>query len=183
MIPKIHIIRTSDGVDFPLPSYISRHHVGLILRAAIPSVLKLDPHERALVPIGFGIGIPDGLCGQVVSLTEVAQEHGLIVLDGPQIVNPADRDALFVLIQNATNTQIILRRGDPIAQLLITPVYQIAWDEMEGKTLRSSQSDLKQFTFDDKPIEEQNKEKSDKPEVSKRNVKSVRERTKAADGF
>lgn len=182
MIPKIHIIRTSDGVDFPLPTYASKHHVGLVLRAAIPSVLKLDAHERALVPIGFGIGIPDGLCGQIVSLPDVAKESGLIVLDGPQIVNPADRDALFVLLQNSSRRQLILRRGDPIAQLLVLPVYQICWDEMLGKTLRAPKTDLKYMLYDDKDHESAEAEQNTAPkEAGKRVVKSVRERTKAAD--
>lgn len=181
MIPKIHIIRTSDGVDFPLPTYVSKHHAGLIFRAAIPSVLKLDPHERALVPVGFGIGIPDGLCGQIVSLPEVAKESGLIVLDGPQIVNPADRDALFILLQNSSRQQLILRRGDPIAQLLIMPVYQITWNEMEGKTLRSPKTELQNYAFGDgDKVEPEQTQKQ--PEIRRRAVKSVRERAKAADG-
>lgn len=180
MIPKLHIIRTSDGVDFPLPMYESKHHVGLVFRAAIPSVLKLDPHERALVPVGFGIGIPDGLCGQIVSLPQVAKEIGLIVLDSPQIINPADRDALFILLQNSSRQQLILRRGDPIAQLLIVPVYQITWNEMKGKTLRSPKSDLKNLTYGDG--DSVNNEKSALKEgTGKRTIKSVRERAKEID--
>ncbi len=182
MIPKIHIIRTADGVDFPLPSYESKHHVGLLLRAAIPTVLKLDPQERALVPIGFAIGIPDGLCGQIVSVPNVTKETGLIVLDSPRIISPADRDALFVLVQNASRRQLILRRGEPIAQLLITPVYQICWNEMVGKTLRSMETDKISFTLDMPEETEQEPKKTAEAHPSgKRVVKSVRERTKAAD--
>ncbi len=144
MVLKLHIIRTSDGVDFPLPSYESKHHIGLVLHAAIPTVLKLDPQERGFIPIGFAIGIPDGLCGQIVSLPTVAKETGLIVLDAPQIVNPADREGLFVLIQNASRRQIVLRRGEPIAQLIITPAYQIAWNEISDKTLGSKSTN---YTF------------------------------------
>ncbi len=178
MTPKIHIIRTSDGVNFSLPTYESKHHVGLLLRAAIPTVLKLEPQERGLVPVGFAFGIPDGLCGQVVSLPHVAKETGLIVLDAPQIVNPADRDALYVLVQNASRRQLILRRGEPIAQLVIMPVYQICWNEISGKTLQS-EAESAMFTFRD---QDDNKEKPTETAASgKRLVKSVRERTKAAD--
>ncbi len=179
MIPKLHIIRTSDGVDFPLPSYASKHHVGLVLKAAIPSVLKLDPQERGLIPIGFGIGIPDGLCGQIVSLPDVARDMGLIVLDGPQIVNPADRGALYVLVQNASRRQLIVRRGDAIAQLLITPVYQVTWNEIQDKTMTTDE--LASFTFNDSGSSEEAKPEQDKKPAGKREVKSVRERVKAAD--
>lgn len=181
MIPKLHIIRTTEGVDFPLPTYVSKHHIGLILRAAIPSVLKLDPNERGLVPIGFGIGVPDGLCGQIVSLPHVAKETGLIVLDAPQILNPADRDAVFVLVQNASRRQIIVHRGDEIAQLLIMPAYQITWNEIKGKTLNSTMT-TNNLDMNESVESEETETPQQKSAPSKRILKSVRERTKAADG-
>ncbi len=177
MTPKIHIIRTPDGVNFPLPTYESKHHVGLLLHAAIPTVLKLDPQERGLVPVGFAFGIPDGLCGQIVSVPSVAKETGLVVLDAPQIVNPADRDALYVLVQNASRRQLILRRGEPIAQLIITAVYQISWNEMSGKTLRTETQNLS-YTFSE--VEEIKETTPPEEQSSKRIVKTVRERVKAA---
>ena len=176
MIPKIHIIRTPDGVDFPLPSYTSRHHVGLVLRAAVPTVLKLDPHERALVPVGFGFGVPDGLCGQIVSLPQIAVEKGLIVLDAPQILNPADREALFVLVQNASRRQLILRRGEEFAQMLIIPVYQICWNEITGQMVQETH----ELTLD---TDEENTEEGSQKNaaIHKRTVKTVRERVKASN--
>ena len=179
MTPKLHIIRTSDGVDFPLPSYVSKHHVGLLLKAAIPTVLKMDPNERALIPIGFGIGIPSGLCGQIVSLPETAKELGLIVLDAPQIVNPADRNALYVLVQNASRRQIIIHRGDAIAQLIIVPVYQVCWNEITDKTLSSTQ-DVSLINDQEDTPSENGTNQSAGP--NKRVVKNVRERTKASNG-
>lgn len=174
MIPKLHIIRTPDGVDFNLPAYASRHHAGLVLQAAVPSVLKLDSGERALVSVGFGIGIPDGLCGQIVSLPSVAKEKGLIVLDAPQIVNPADRDSLFVLVQNASRRQLILRRGDNIAQLVVMPVYQVCWNEITGKMLQDSTSN----SVLDKAENTAGADYSLSQVSLKRTVKSVRERAK-----
>lgn len=176
MLPKLHIIRTPDGVDFPLPSYASKHHVGLVLRAAIPTVQKLESGERGLIPVGFGIGVPDGLCGQIVSLPQVAKNTGLIVLDAPQILNPGDREALFVLVQNASRRQLILRRGDPIGQLIVSPVYQVVWNEVKGKTLKSQSNSI---TLDN-PQPENTKETQNKT-PQKRVVKSVRERVKAAE--
>lgn len=174
MIPKIHIIRTPDGVDFPLPSYASRHHVGLVLRAAIPTVLKLDPHERALIPVGFGFGVPDGLCGQIVSLPQMAVEKGLIVLDAPQILNPADREALFVLVQNASRRQLILRRGEEFAQMLIAPVYQICWHEITGQIAQEAH----ELTLD---ADEEENSSPKTLSTRKRTVKTVRERVKASN--
>lgn len=183
MIPKLHIIRTTEGADFPLPTYVSKHHVGLILHAAIPSVLKLAPSERALIPIGFGIGIPSGLCGQIVSLPHIAKETGLIVLDAPQILNPADREAIFVLVQNASRRQIVIHRGDEIAQLIVTPVYQIAWNEHKGKILYST-IPIDNLTINESSETNEGEETKTLPSnnnTKKRAQKSVRERSKAAD--
>lgn len=130
MVPRIHILRTADGADFPLPSYTSKHHVGLNLRAAISKPIKINPRERVRIPVGFALAVPDGLCGQVVSFSKLALDHGIIVLDAPSIIQPADRAPLFVLLRNESMKQFILRRGMIIAQLLMVPVIQTAWQEV-----------------------------------------------------
>ena len=131
MVPKLYITRTSDGSDFPLPSYSSRYHVGLNLMAAIGAPIKINPGERLRVPVGFAIGIPNGFCGQIVSVPDLAEAHGVIVSDGPHIVHPADRDPLFVLLQNTAPHQYVLHRRDVIAQLVILPVVQVCWSEIK----------------------------------------------------
>ena len=132
-LPTLLIARTADGAGLPLPSYLSQNHIGLNLCAAIPSSIRIEPGERVYVPIGFAIGIPKGWCGQIVSNPALAREQGLIVLDGPQIVHPADRGPVFVLLQNSSPKQIILRRGIFIAQLVVMPVVQIRWQDMSGQ--------------------------------------------------
>ena len=132
-VQTLLIVRTADGSGLPLPSYLSEHHVGLTLSAAIPSSLRIEPGERIYVPIGFSIGIPDGWCGQIVSNPVLAREQGLIVLDGPQILHPADRGAVFVLLQNSSPKQIVLRRGVAVAQLVIVPAIQVRWRDLTGQ--------------------------------------------------
>lgn len=178
MIPKLYISRTPDGVDFPLPTYASKHHVGLELLAAIPTVLKLEPSERVYIPIGFCIGIPQGFCGQIVSLPDVAKETGLVVLSSPQIVNPADRDALFILIQNSSRGQLILRRGQPIAQLVITTAVQVCWEELQLEGA-GDQTSSKSIQFEQQEV--QSIENTEEKPSGRRVVKSIRERGKAAD--
>lgn len=131
MVPKIHIVRTADGADFPLPSYTSKHHFALNLMAAISAPIKIGPRERVKVPTGFAIALPDGLCGQVISNREMAHNHGIIVLDAPSLIHPADREALFIVLRNESNQQFILQRGMKIAQLLLIPAIQTAWQEIK----------------------------------------------------
>lgn len=174
MVMQLHIFRTADGAGFPLPSYTSRHHVGLMLQAAIPNVIKLEPSERIFIPVGFTFGIPDGYCGMVVSLPQVAKERGLVVMGAPQIINPADREPLFILIQNESQKQQILRRGEVIAQLLIVPVHQVCWNEIKG--LKTDETTSETVILID---EEAHKQPIEAEKASgRRVVKSVRERVK-----
>ena len=106
MVPQIHIVRTADGVDFPLPSYTSKHHFALNLMAAVGNPIKINPGERVHVPVGFAIALPDGLCGQIVSNAELALHHGVVVLDAPHLIHPASRAPNFVLLEKETPSRL-----------------------------------------------------------------------------
>ena len=154
-IPTLYIARTPDGIGLDLPSYSSRYHVGLNLQAAIPSALRIEPGERAYVPSGFEIGIPDGFCGQIVSEPQIARDLGLIVLDAPQVVHPADRGALFLLLQNTSAHEVVLHRGDFIAQLIIVPVIQVAWHDIsEGIAQNGHVTQEKEVLLDEEASDE-----------------------------
>lgn len=147
MTPRLYIARTPDGSDFPLPSYASQYHIGLLLRAAIGSTLKINAGERIRIPVGFVIGVPQGFCGQIVSTPSLAETHGLVVSDSPHILNPADREPIFVLLQNVSSNPHVLHRGDVIAELLIIPAVQVCWNEVKaGKS--SEKTDITREILD-----------------------------------
>jgi len=179
MIPKLYIARTADGNDFPLPTYTSEFHVGLNLMAAIGAPIKVNPNERIQVPVGFAIGIPQGFCGQIVSPPVLSSEHGIVVSGAPFILNPADRDPLFVLIQNISSNPYVLHRGDQIAQLLIMPVVQGYWQEIT--------TDIKDEVTDentmivDEGIQTEAKKKGDPFASFRRHKASIRNRYKNPD--
>ena len=133
MVPKLYISRTPDGNGFPLPSYASKFHSGLNLLAAIGAPVKINPNERLVVPVGFAIGVPAGLAGLIVSYPELAEKHGLIVSDAPHVLNPADREPVFVLIQNVSSAPYVLHRGDVIAEMLVIPTLQVGWQEVAAE--------------------------------------------------
>lgn len=180
MVPQIHIVRTADGVDFPLPSYSSKHHFALNLMAAVGNPIKINPGERVHVPVGFAVALPDGLCGQIVSNADLALHHGVIVLDAPQIIHPASRSPIFVLLQNESTKQFVLKRGTFIAQMLIVQAYQVAWKEIEDKTISNMQT-----TSQDIFVDEQDAESSSSPaalvSTPKRPKISIRQRSTHED--
>ena len=171
--PKIHIVRTADGMDFPLPAYTSKHHVGLNLMAAVSAPVKIGPRERVRIPTGFAVALPDGLCGQIVSNREMAVKNGIIVVDAPSVIHPADREPLFVLLRNESAEPFILRRGMQIAQMLLIPVIQTAWQEIE------TDLDNRSKTLTEVHVEsaEETSENNTQSENSRRVRVSIRERT------
>ncbi len=180
MVPKLHILRTSDGSDFPLPSYTSRYHVGLNLRAAVGAPIKINPGERLRVPTGFAIGIPMGFCGQVVSQPELALAHGVIVSDAPHVIHPADREALFVLLQNTSRQQYVLHRGDVIAQLVIVPAVQVCWHEVAAAPIgaKTAEADMIVEEGEEPVVPSEKKGETAHP---RREKKSIRNRYKTSD--
>ncbi len=172
MVPRLYICRTADGTGLPLPSYSSKHHVGLNLQAAVTTPVRLNHGERAYIPAGFAVGVPDGFCGQIVSQPGLAREKGLVVLDGPQIIHPADRKPLFILLQNTSPKTVVIHRGLICAQLLIVPVIQVCWQEVQPRTI-SAPTDT--VVLDDAEPQQSNLK------FSRRKVHSIRNRYKDDD--
>lgn len=177
MTPKLQILRTADGYGLSLPMYDSKDHMGLALMAAIPDVIKLESGDVVSLPVGFAIGIPKGMCGFIHSVHDLVREKGLIVVASPMVLNPADRGPLFILIKNDSPRPQFINRGEVIAQLIISSVYQVCWNEVESKEEgeATSLSDLwvSKQEATEAPVEEDNKK-----EPNRRPVQTVRMRSK-----
>lgn len=169
MVPKLYICRTADGTGLSLPSYSSKHHIGLNLQAAVTTPVRLNHGERAYIPVGFAVGIPDGYCGQVVSQPELAREKGVVVLDAPKVVHPADREPLFVLLQNTSPKAVVIHRGLVCAQLLILPAVQVYWHEVQPRKIT---------TLTDAVILDEVEPQKTNLKFNRRKVRSIRDRYK-----
>ena len=173
MVPTLYICRTSDGEGLPLPSYESKNHIALTLQAAISAPIRLKSGERAYVPVGFAIGIPDGFCGQIVSFPRIARKEGIVVSDAPSVIHPADRNPLFVLLRNTAEKDFVLHRGVVCAQLLVIPAVQVAWREIERK------ADTSVTSTDEILLDETEEDPFKALEPSaRRGVRSIRDRYK-----
>ena len=177
MVPTLYISRTSDGEGLPLPSYKSKDHIALTLQAAVSAPIRLRPRERAYVPVGFAIGVPNGFCGQVVSLPRLARKEGIVVSDAPHVLHPADRKPLFVLLRNTSSDDFVLHRGVVCAQLVIFPAVQVAWKEVERKIDTSKRTSTDEILLDEAEISEEDSLKALEPSA-RREVRSIRDRYK-----
>lgn len=128
---KIKITRLAHGADLPLPSYESAHAAGMDLRAAVLEPLRLEPGKRALVPTGIAIALPDGYEAQVRPRSGLALKHGVSVLNAPGTIDADYRGEVGVILINHGEEPFDINRGERIAQLVITPVSQGMWVEVE----------------------------------------------------
>jgi dUTP pyrophosphatase len=107
-----------------LPAYQTAHAAGLDLLAAVAEdrPMTLAPGQRALVPTGLMIALPDGFEAQVRPRSGLALKHGVTVLNAPGTVDADYRGEVAVLLINHGTEPFIIHRGERIAQMVIAPV-------------------------------------------------------------
>ena len=108
------------GEALPLPQYATEKASGMDLRADQP--VSLAPGERALVPTGLHVAIPEGHEGQVRPRSGLALRQGLTCLNTPGTIDADFRGELCVILANLGQARVELERGERIAQLVIAPV-------------------------------------------------------------
>lgn len=115
------------GLD--LPAYATPQSAGLDLRAAVAedAPVTLAPGQRALIPTGLAIALPEGYEAQVRPRSGLALKHGITCLNSPGTVDADYRGELQVLLINLGQEPFTIRRGERIAQMVIAPVTQAAW--------------------------------------------------------
>jgi dUTP pyrophosphatase len=100
------------------------------LHAAVDGDVTLGPGDIVLVPTGFEVAIPEGFEGQVRPRSGLAMKHGITLPNTPGTIDADYRGEIRVPLINLGREAFVLTRGMRIAQLLIAPVIQIAWDEV-----------------------------------------------------
>ena len=104
--------------DLPLPSYAHPGDAGADLCTTVD--VSLAPGERALVPTGIGIALPEGYVALVHPRSGLAARHGLSIVNTPGTVDAGYRGEIKVmLINHDPVTAVELLRGDRVAQLVI----------------------------------------------------------------
>jgi dUTP pyrophosphatase len=121
---KIEIRQLPHGEGLALPAYQSAHAAGLDLLAAVPeeTPLILMPGRHALVPTGLSIALPPGYEAQVRPRSGLAAKHGITVLNAPGTVDADYRGEIGVLLINHGDAPFPIRRGERIAQMIVTAV-------------------------------------------------------------
>ena len=143
MIPEVaiavEIMRHGEGLD--LPAYATEGAAGMDAVAAVDRDVTLAPGERAALPSGLKLAIPDGYEVQVRPRSGLALKHGLTVANAPGTIDSDYRGELKILLANLGDAPVTITRGMRIAQLVVAPVVRGWWvavDTVAADTARGS---------------------------------------------
>ncbi|MEA1618367.1 dUTP diphosphatase [Erythrobacter sp. T5W1-R] len=129
MSVPVKLKRLPHGEGLPLPAYATAGAAGMDVVSAEDVVLA--PGARHPVATGLSLAIPDGFEIQVRPRSGLALKHGITVPNTPGTIDSDYRGELKVLLINHGAAPFVIARGDRIAQLVLAPVVQAAWDEVD----------------------------------------------------
>ena len=126
--------------SFALPEYQTPQSAGLDIRANIEESITLNPLERALVPTGLFVELPEGHEMQIRPRSGLAAKHGITVLNSPGTIDADYRGEIKVILVNLSNTPFTIEAGERIAQMIVARYEQIEWQAVEelGATERGA---------------------------------------------
>ena len=93
-------VRITNKSHHPLPAYATAHSAGMDLRANLDRPIILEPGQRALIPTGLFLELPEGTEAQVRPRSGLAFKHGITVLNSPGTIDADYRGEVGVLLIN-----------------------------------------------------------------------------------
>ncbi|MCX7875243.1 MAG: dUTP diphosphatase [Melioribacteraceae bacterium] len=130
---SIKILRIDNKFnDVLLPEYATEGSSGLDLRAAVESELIIPSGKVSLVPTNLKVEIPFGYEIQIRPRSGLAAKNGIGVLNSPGTIDSDYRGEIKVILFNFGEEDFIIKRGDRIAQMVISKVYKAELIESEN---------------------------------------------------
>jgi dUTP pyrophosphatase len=125
---QANFVRLDPEVEVPTTAHIGDAAVDLQCRTDV----AIAPGDRASVPTGLAVAIPDGYAGLVLPRSGHALRSGIGVVNGPGLIDSGYRGEISVLLINHGSETVSFVKGDRIAQLAVVPVATVEWVEVGG---------------------------------------------------
>ena len=125
---KVKIVNES---QWPSPSYATVNSAGVDLKANIVEPIVLQPLQRAVVPTGLKIALPEGTEAQVRPRSGLAAKHGVTVLNSPGTIDAYYRGEVGVILVNLSDKAFTVNPGERIAQMVVARYERVEWEEVE----------------------------------------------------
>ena len=126
---KVQIINNS---AYPAPAYATEKSAGMDLKANITEPIVLKPLERAMIPTGLHIALPDGMEAQVRPRSGLAAKFGISVLNTPGTIDADYRGEIKVILVNLSNNEFTVNPGERIAQMVVARYEKVEWEEVDA---------------------------------------------------
>lgn len=130
----VSFVQLPHAAGLPAPDYATADAAGTDLSAAVPdgAPVTLQPGERAAIPTGIALAIPQGFEGQVRPRSGLALKHAVTVLNAPGTIDADYRGEVQVILVNFGTEPFTVTRGMRIAQLVFAPVVRAAMQEVSS---------------------------------------------------
>jgi dUTP pyrophosphatase len=125
------LIRASAGKSPRLPEYKTLGASGADIYACLAGQIQIEPGETVAIATGFSIAIPEGLEAQVRPRSGLALEYNIGLLNSPGTIDSDYRGEVKILMTNFGKKPFIVRDGDRIAQMVISPVVKAKFISVE----------------------------------------------------
>lgn len=125
---KVKVINKS---KHPLPEYGTIHAAGMDVRANLQSPVILRSMQRALIPTGLFIELPEGYEAQIRPRSGLAIKKGVTVLNTPGTIDADYRGEICVILVNLSDSDFTVEDGERICQMVVKSYVKIEWEEAD----------------------------------------------------
>lgn len=128
----VPIRRLQNGIEHgtPLPRYQTDHAAGLDIHACLAQAVTIAPGALTMIPAGFAMAVPVGYEAQVRPRSGLAAKHGVTLPNAPGTIDADYRGEVQIPLINHGSAPVTIQPNTRIAQMLITPVPRVAWQEV-----------------------------------------------------
>jgi dUTP pyrophosphatase len=130
-IPQIMKVKIINKSAFPVPAYATDMSAGMDLKADLQEPVELAPLQRAMIPTGLYIALPEGTEAQIRPRSGLAAKHGITVLNSPGTIDADYRGEIRVILVNLSDTTFVINPGERIAQMVIARYEKAEWEETD----------------------------------------------------
>ena len=130
---KIQINKLSNEVS--IPKYETPGSSGMDLAAYVEAAIIINPGDKALIPTGFSLSIPQGYEVQIRPRSGLAAKNCITVLNAPGTIDADYRGEIKVILINLGKDKFIVKRGERVAQMVVCPVTQVKLEEVKKLSL------------------------------------------------
>ena len=132
MLKKVDLKVLDPRLERLLPAYATSGSAGLDLRACIEHVMTIEPGEASLIPTGIALHLADsGLAALVLPRSGLGHKHGIVMGNLVGLIDSDYQGQILVSCWNRGKIPFLLNPLERIAQLVVVPVVQVAFNVVD----------------------------------------------------